>query len=139
MRGPPDSLHSTGCLIVEVHDHRAAPAPAPTTAAGRPGLGLSGSSFQLARAPVAPSQSNKAEVYRIVLGPNPATLWTELGIMEKRRKREIELQTAEMETGHEGVDPSDELVGWSEEQAVQLESIILVSFGRVHSASISNT
>lgn len=91
-----------------MHDHRAAPAPVTAT---RPSFGQA---FQLGRTPQAP-QASKAEVYRIVLGPNPATLWTELGIMERRMIEESEKE--------EGAEPA---VGWTEEEAVEIEAVILV-------------
>lgn len=53
-------------------------------------------------------------MYRIVLGPNPATLWTDLGIMEKR------WVTERVEAG----EPEEE--AWTEERAVELEAFILV-------------
>ncbi|CEQ40344.1 SPOSA6832_01980, partial [Sporobolomyces salmonicolor] len=99
-------VYYDGCLIVEVHDHRQS---APPSSAPRTGLS---SSFQLSQAREVPA-ANKAEVYRIVLAPNPATLWTELGIMSKRM---------EAEARAEG---KDDFVGWTEEEAVELESVIL--------------
>lgn len=69
-----------GCLIVEVHDHRGSPAPAPTPASLRPTLALS---FATQRETPALAIS-KAEIYRIILGPNPATLWNDIGILEQR-------------------------------------------------------
>lgn len=96
-----------GCLIVEVHDHRSTPPPVPQ----RQGLTLS---FQLNNIREAPPPS-KAEIYRIVLGPNPATLWTDLGIVEKRWAAEKE-------------EDGDEEPGWTEDTAVELEAIILVSY-----------
>lgn len=97
----------TGCLIVEVHDHRSTPPPVPQ----RQGLTLS---FQLNNIREAPPP-DKAEIYRIVLGPNPATLWTDLGIVEKRWAAEKE-------------EDGDEEPGWTEDTAVELEAIILVSY-----------
>lgn len=93
-----------GCLIVEVHDHRSAPQPPALT---RPGLALS---FQMNHARDVPTAS-KAEVYRIVLGPNPATLWTEIGLMDRRWQAEKEEEDA---------------VGLTEEEAVEIEAMILV-------------
>ncbi|KAM0787702.1 hypothetical protein ACM66B_003762 [Microbotryomycetes sp. NB124-2] len=95
-----------GCLIVEVHDHRAAPAPVAQTRSG-----LSGS-FQLARAPQS-QHGSKAEVYRIVLGPNPATLWTDMGIMERRMVKESQSTDNPL------------VFGWTEEEAVEVEAVIL--------------
>lgn len=100
---------SSGCLIVEVHDHRS---DAPTPTLTRPG-------FQLGRVPQA-APVTKAEVYRIVLGPNPATLWTELGILEKRMMDAQAEATAGDET-------AEAPIGWTEEQAVEIEAAILVS------------
>lgn len=97
-----------GCLIVEVHDHRSAPPPPTLT---RPGLALS---FQMNTSRDAPTAS-KAEVYRIVLAQNPATLWTEIGIMDKR---------SQAERGEEG-----DGAGLTEEEAVEIEAMILVSPG----------
>lgn len=51
-----------------------------------------------------------------MLGPNPATLWTELGIMERRMIEESEKD--------EDAEPS---AGWTEEEAVEIEAVILVS------------
>lgn len=93
-----------GCLIVEVHDHRSAPQPPALT---RPGLSLS---FQLNHPRDAPPAS-KAEVYRIVLCPNPATLWTEIGLMDRKWQGEKEEEDA---------------VGLTEEEAVEIEAMILV-------------
>ncbi|GAA6002346.1 hypothetical protein JCM10207_001075 [Rhodosporidiobolus poonsookiae] len=98
-------VYYDGCLIVEVHDHR----QSPTTPAPRPSLS---SSFSLSQARELPSAS-KAEVYRIVLVPNQATLWTELGIMSRR---------IEEEAAAEG---RDDAVGWTEEEALEIESVIL--------------
>lgn len=95
-----------GCLIVEVHDHRQSPAANP------PNLRSSlSASFSLAQNRELPSAS-KAEVYRIVLAPNPATLWTELSIAS--RKMEQEAAAAGRNE-----------VGWTEDEAVEIESIIL--------------
>jgi hypothetical protein len=58
--------------------------------------------------------ASKAEVYRIVLAPNPGTLWTELGIMSRR---------IEEEARNEG---RDDVVGWTEEEALEIEAVILV-------------
>jgi hypothetical protein len=100
-----------GCLIVEVHDHRSAP-PTPASLASRNQL-----SFGLAHTRDQPSTS-KAEVYRIVLGPNPATLWTELGIMNER----VMSGSSAINVENEDVDNE----GWTEEEAVELEAMILV-------------
>ena len=66
----------------------------------------------------------KAEVYRIVLAQNPATLWTDLGIQNERW---IEKKAAEAR--QDGQDTEDESIplGWTEQETVELESIILVS------------
>ncbi|KDE03039.1 hypothetical protein MVLG_06429 [Microbotryum lychnidis-dioicae p1A1 Lamole] len=105
-----------GCLIVEVHDHRdqSYSSAAPAQPSIRPGLALS---FQLGRQ-AQPVVQARAEVYRIVLGPNPATLWTELGIMDRRIR-----ETAEEDAAEGGVEP--ETLGWTEEEAVEIEAIIL--------------
>ncbi|KAK4047739.1 Transcription factor spt20 [Microbotryomycetes sp. JL201] len=95
-----------GCLIVEVHDHRAAPAPVAHARSG-----LSGS-FQLARTSQS-NQGSKAEVYRIVLGPNPATLWTDMGIMERRMIKESQATDNPL------------VFGWTEEEAVEVEAVLL--------------
>ncbi|GAA6002229.1 Spt20p [Rhodotorula paludigena] len=101
-------VYYDGCLIVEVHDHRDTPAAASTSRAT-----LSSSfSLSLSQARETPATS-KAEVYRIVLAPNPATLWTELGIMSKRIEQEAQAE------GRDGV------VGWTEEEALEIESVIL--------------
>ncbi|SCV74064.1 BQ2448_6496 [Microbotryum intermedium] len=105
-----------GCLIVEVHDHRdqSYSSAAPAQPSIRPGLALS---FQLGRQ-AQPVAQSRAEVYRIVLGPNPATLWTELGIMDRRIR-----ETAEENAAEGGVE--SETLGWTEEEAVEIEAIIL--------------
>jgi len=108
------TLDCSGCLIVEVHDHRASAPPPPT--ASRSNLALS-FGIQLAREP--PSQA-KAEVYRIVLAPNPATLWTEIGILNRKREED---RVAKAEGPVAG--PSSR--PWSEDDAVQIEATILVS------------
>ncbi|KAL8279017.1 hypothetical protein RQP46_008686 [Phenoliferia psychrophenolica] len=94
-----------GCLIVEVHDHRSAPLPATTT---RTGITFSIQHNQARDAPTA----SKAEIFRIVLAPNPSTLWTQLGIMERRD------EAAAQEDDH----PRRAL---TEEEAVEVEAIIL--------------
>ncbi|GAA5838943.1 hypothetical protein JCM11251_003745 [Rhodosporidiobolus azoricus] len=99
-------VYYDGCLIVEVHDHRQDPPP---TSVPRTSLS---SSFSLSQTREVPSTS-KAEVYRIVLAPNPATLWTELGIMSRR---------IEDEARAEG---RDDVVGWTEEEALEIEAVIL--------------
>jgi hypothetical protein len=58
--------------------------------------------------------ASKAEVYRIVLAPNPATLWTELGIMSRRIEEEARAEGR------------DDVVGWTEEEALEIEAVILV-------------
>lgn len=77
LRGPssaPDTRSHglAGCLIVEVHDHRSAPLPATTA--------RTGITFSIQHNPArdAPTAS-KAEIFRIVLAPNPSTLWTRRG------------------------------------------------------------
>ncbi|GAA5851399.1 hypothetical protein JCM8547_004233 [Rhodosporidiobolus lusitaniae] len=99
-------VYYDGCLIVEVHDHRQSPPPA---SAPRPSLS---SSFSLSQTREVPSAS-KAEVYRIVLAPNPATLWTELGIMSRRIEEEAKAEGR------------DDVVGWTEEEALEIEAVIL--------------
>lgn len=96
-----------GCLIVEVHDHRQSPPP---TSAPKPSLS---SSFSISQTREVPSAS-KAEVYRIVLAPNPGTLWTELGIMSRRIEEEARAEGR------------DDVVGWTEEEALEIEAVILV-------------
>lgn len=95
----------TGCLIVEVHDHRSAPLPTTTT--------RTGITFSIQHNPArdAPTAS-KAEIFRIVLAPNPSTLWTQLGIMERRD-----------EAAAEDGQPRRAL---TEEEAVEVEATILV-------------
>lgn len=56
-------------------------------------------------------------MYRIVLGPNPATLWTELGILSSRIEDEA------VARGDEGAGGGE---GFSQEQAVKMEAVILV-------------
>lgn len=92
---------------MEVHDHRTALQPAHNTV--RPQQ----LSFALSAARDQPSNS-KAEIYRIVLAPNPATVWTELGIMNEKNRAKAE---------EDGVYIS----GWTEEETVELEATILVS------------
>ena len=70
-------------------------------------------SLSLSQARETPATS-KAEVYRIVLAPNPASLWTDLGIQSRR---------LEQEALAEGRDDS---AGWTEEEALEIESIVLV-------------
>ncbi|BGP02618.1 Transcription factor spt20 [Rhodotorula toruloides] len=97
-------VYYDGCLIVEVHDHRDS---APASGASRASLSLS-----LSQARETPAMS-RAEVYRIVLAPNPATLWTELGIMSRRMEQEAAAERRE------------DTVGWTEEEALEVESVIL--------------
>ncbi|GAA5878592.1 hypothetical protein JCM16303_002134 [Sporobolomyces ruberrimus] len=111
-----------GCLIVEVHDHRQySSSPSTSTQPSTSGAPLSLATLppsKLFTFSITPSsQSNspyqqKAEVYRIVLAPNPATLWNELGILSRRYEEDQEL-------GGTGGG------GFSHEQAVKMESIIL--------------
>jgi hypothetical protein len=69
--------------------------------------------------------NQKAEVYRIVLAPNPATLWTELGILS--RKLEDEDDQLERDVNESGtISTSRGGGGLSQEQAIKMESIILV-------------
>ena len=122
-----------GCLIVEVHDHRSLPPPvtlasalaststSSTSTARYPRQQLS---FALANMRDQPNMA-KAEVYRIVLSQNPATLWTDLAIQNERW---IEKEVAELQG--DGPNDTDDIVrppGWTEEETVELESIILVS------------
>ncbi|GAA5946005.1 hypothetical protein JCM10213_005444 [Rhodosporidiobolus nylandii] len=101
-------VYYDGCLIVEVHDHRQSPPPA-----AAPRTSLSSSfSLSLSQAREVPSAS-KAEVYRIVLVPNQATLWTELGIMSRRIEEEA-LAEGRVDA-----------VGWTEEEALEIESVVL--------------
>ncbi|GAA5981798.1 hypothetical protein JCM10908_004612 [Rhodotorula pacifica] len=97
-----------GCLIVEVHDHRQSPAANPPNL--RSSLSAS-FSLSLAQNRETPATS-KAEVYRIVLAPNPATLWTELSIASRKMEQEA-LAAGRNE------------VGWTEDEAVEIESVIL--------------
>ncbi|KAK4056874.1 Transcription factor spt20 [Microbotryomycetes sp. JL221] len=97
-----DVLDEAGIRYYEV--------PTPVTSARS---GLSGS-FQLARTPQT-QQGSKAEVYRIVLVPNPATLWTELGIMERRLVKESQATDNPLP------------FGWTEEEAVEVEAVIVTS------------
>ncbi|GAA6042292.1 hypothetical protein JCM8097_000619 [Rhodosporidiobolus ruineniae] len=99
-------VYYDGCLIVEVHDHRQSPTP---TAAPRQSLS---SSFSISQTREVP-QASKAEVYRIVLAPNPATLWTELGIMARRIEDEAKAEGR------------DDVVSWTEEEALEIEAVIL--------------
>lgn len=105
-------------MIVEVHDHRAAPPP---TTTARTGITFS---IQHNHARDAPTAS-KAEIFRIVLGPNPATLWTQLGIME-RKKAEEEAEAQEA-TGAGAAGPRRRPL--TEEEAVEVEAMILVRPG----------
>ncbi|GAA5942113.1 hypothetical protein JCM3775_007405 [Rhodotorula graminis] len=101
-------VYYDGCLIVEVHDHRQSPSAASTSRAS-----LSSSfSLSLSQARETPATS-KAEVYRIVLAPNPATLWTDLAIQSRRIEHEAL------------VEGRDDVVGWTEEEALEIESVIL--------------
>ncbi|KWU46291.1 hypothetical protein RHOSPDRAFT_32293 [Rhodotorula sp. JG-1b] len=89
-----------------VHDHRQSPAANP------PNLRSSlSASFSLAQNREIPAAS-KAEVYRIVLAPNPATLWTELSIASRK-------------TEQEAAAAGRNEVGWTEDEAVEIESVIL--------------
>lgn len=121
-----------GCLIVEVHDHRSLPPPvtlasalaststSSTSTARYPRQQLS---FALANMRDQPNMA-KAEVYRIVLSQNPATLWTDLAIQNERW---IEKEVAELQG--DGPNDTDDIVrppGWTEEETVELESIILL-------------
>ncbi|BGP16005.1 Transcription factor spt20 [Rhodosporidiobolus nylandii] len=74
--------------------------------------GASSFSLSLSQAREVPSAS-KAEVYRIVLVPNQATLWTELGIMSRRIEEEA-LAEGRVDA-----------VGWTEEEALEIESVVL--------------
>ncbi|BGP39914.1 Transcription factor spt20 [Rhodotorula kratochvilovae] len=101
-------VYYDGCLIVEVHDHRQSPSAASTSRAS-----LSSSfSLSLSQARETPATS-KAEVYRIVLAPNPATLWTDLGIMSRRIEEEAQAEGRE------------DVVGWTEEEALEIEAVVL--------------
>lgn len=102
----------TGCLIVEVHDHRQNATPITAHPLSKSKI----FSFSITPSSQQDSPYNqKAEVYRIVLGPNPATLWTELGILSSRIEDEAIAQ------GREGGGE-----GFSQEQAVKMEAVILV-------------
>jgi len=108
-----------GCLIVEVHDHRQYSSSSSSTQQQSTQQQQPNSlSFQslpsskLFTFSINPSNRKdslyhqKGEVYRIVLAPNPQTLWTELGIYSNNLK--------EQEDG-----------GLSQEEAIKMESIIL--------------
>ncbi|GAA5829796.1 hypothetical protein JCM3766R1_001308 [Sporobolomyces carnicolor] len=72
-----------GCLIVEVHDHRHYATEQPQPQPSRPGQLPPSKLFTFSITPsLNPNSSynHQAEVYRIVLAPNPATLATELAI-----------------------------------------------------------
>ncbi|GAA5977647.1 hypothetical protein JCM11641_006888 [Rhodosporidiobolus odoratus] len=101
-------IYYDGCLIVEVHDHRQSP---PASSAPCPSLSSS-FSLSLSQAREVPS-AHKAEVYRIVLVPNQATLWTELGIMSRRMEDEARAEGRE------------DAVAWTEEEALEIEAVIL--------------
>lgn len=104
-----------------MHDHRSLPPAASATPAApvdAPGPSLvrfprQQLSFAAGQTRDQPNLT-KAEVYRIVLGPGPATLWTELGIMN-----ESMMEQKELEAGGEHA-------GWTEEEAVAIEARILV-------------
>ncbi|GAA5870304.1 hypothetical protein JCM3774_004636 [Rhodotorula dairenensis] len=97
-----------GCLIVEVHDHRQSPAANPPNLRSSLSASFSLSLAQNRETPAA----SKAEVYRIVLAPNPATLWTELSIASRKMEQDA-LAAGRNE------------VGWTEDEAVEIESVIL--------------
>ncbi|GAA5907800.1 Spt20p [Sporobolomyces salmoneus] len=112
-----------GCLIVEVHDHRHYSPSSSSTSNSLANSHNQQLSLSLATLPPSKlftfsinpslkpnsSYNQQAEVYRIVLAPNPATLWTELGILSNKLEME--------EGGGRG--------GLSEDQAVQMEAVIL--------------
>lgn len=102
-----------GCLIVEVHDHRHSPAANATNLRSSLSAPFS---LSLAQSRETPATA-KAEVYRIVLAPNPATLWTDLSIASRRIEAEA-LAAGRQE------------VGWTEDEAVEIESVILVRLSR---------
>jgi len=58
-------------------------------------------------------------VYRIVLAPNPATLWTEIGILNRKREDDRAAR------GEPVAGPSSR--PWTEDDVVQIEATILVS------------
>ncbi|GAA6050189.1 hypothetical protein JCM3770_000445 [Rhodotorula araucariae] len=101
-------VYYDGCLIVEVHDHRQSPSAVSTSRASF----SSSFSLSLSQARETPATS-KAEVYRIVLAPNPATLWTDLGIMSRRIEQEAQAEGRE------------DVVGWTEEEALEIEAVVL--------------
>ncbi|GAA5829040.1 hypothetical protein JCM5353_000877 [Sporobolomyces roseus] len=104
-------VYYDGCLIVEVHDHRQNATPITAHPLSKSKI----FSFSITPSSQQDSPYNqKAEVYRIVLGPNPATLWTELGILSSRIEDEAIAQ------GREGGGE-----GFSQEQAVKMEAVIL--------------
>ena len=75
----------------------------------------------------------KAEVYRIVLAQNSATLWTDLAIQNERW---IEKKATEAREDKQD-DEDDEINrGWTEEETVELESRILVSLIVSYSLSV---
>jgi hypothetical protein len=109
-----------GCLIVEVHDHRQYSSSSSTqqqSTQQQPTINplsfQSLPSSKLFTFSINPSNRKdslyhqKGEVYRIVLAPNPQTLWTELGIYSNNLKEQ------------------DGGGGLSQEEAIKMESIIL--------------
>lgn len=116
---------SPGCLIVEVHDHRQTPPPQPHTLPRSKVFTFSLNPSSRDHSPY----HHKSEVYRIVLAPNPATLWTELGILSSRLEERDELEIISRAGGSNNVElGSIDSSGLSEEEAVRMEAIILVCF-----------
>ncbi|GAA6015066.1 hypothetical protein JCM11491_001647 [Sporobolomyces phaffii] len=90
-----DIPYYDGCLIVEVHDHRHASAAAPTLV---PFTATPSRVFSFAVTPSSRTDSayhQHAEVYRIVLAPNPATLSTDLALVRDANDPD---QAVEMES-----------------------------------------
>jgi hypothetical protein len=66
-----------GCLIVEVHDHRSSASALPTPRS-RLTASTTSTSFSAHPQPTQEAPPRPAEVYRIVLGPSPDTLWNDM-------------------------------------------------------------
>lgn len=135
-----------GCLIVEVHDHRhyypqsSSASISATYAMNNPQSMANLPPSKLFTFSITPSSqenspyNQKAEVYRIVLAPNPATLWTDLGILSDRLEMEEEEERQAAAAAAAGTSMVGSGLranlnrrggGLSQEQAVKMESIIL--------------
>lgn len=87
---------------MEVHDHRTS---TPAAAPSRPSFSLFQTTHQRE-----PTQATKFELFRIVLAPNPSSLWTQLGIQERKDAEKLgPLARA-----------------WTEDEMVEMEATILV-------------